>query len=75
MYNTIAYTEYYCMCNSFFFTRKNVFKGKGRLKTCHWVPIGAIGPAGASVTFINVKDNPPTWNADCLDEAANLCPG
>ncbi len=22
-----------------------VFKGRGRQKTCHWVPIGAMGPA------------------------------
>ncbi len=30
----------------FFLTHMNhVFKGKRRQKTCHWVPIGAMGPA------------------------------
>jgi hypothetical protein len=31
-----------------FFKHKNdvVFEGKRRLKTCHWVLIGAMGPEG-----------------------------
>ncbi len=32
--------------NNFFLHTKHVFKGKGRLKKCHWVPIGAMGPVG-----------------------------
>ncbi len=27
-----------------FFLNTNLFKETGRLKTCHWVPIGAMGP-------------------------------